>query len=271
LLKERLRVMYKRSKTVWDLEELFNSKNLNELFVRIRLMSQISDYDQRLLCSVEEKRVEIEQLKGQKQIEIENCKEQADIYTKKITELEVSRSALDVQIKSNQQSLNQYEKDQTELLKQSEQLETLIKNLKSIGGKYIGGNMTWPMPTNKNISSYYGTRLHPIYKVMKMHTGLDIGAAMNEYIVAAADGVVIYAGWRDGYGNTVILDHGGGITTLYAHINKSGIMVKVGLEVKAGQTIAKAGTTGLSTGPHLHFEVRKNGATQNPLEYVKEP
>lgn len=92
---------------------------------------------------------------------------------------------------------------------------------------------------------------------------------MNEQIVAAADGVVIYAGSRSGYGNTIIIDHGGGITTLYAHIVSRGFLVKTGQYVKAGQAIAKAGMTGTATGPHLHFEVRVNGATKDPLKYVK--
>lgn len=129
--------------------------------------------------------------------------------------------------------------------------------------------MVWPMPTNKNISSPYGNRLHPIYKVWKMHTGIDIGSKLNEAIVAAADGVVIYAGTRGGYGNCIIIDHGSGITTLYAHINNRGILVKTGQKVTAGQKIANAGQTGVATGPHLHFEVRKNGATQNPTDYVR--
>ena len=102
-----------------------------------------------------------------------------------------------------------------------------------------------------------------------MHTGIDIGSKMNEAIVAAADGIVIYAGTRSGYGNCVIIDHGSGITTLYAHINNRGILVKTGQKVTAGQKIANAGQTGVATGPHLHFEVRKNGTPQDPLEYVR--
>ena len=148
-------------------------------------------------------------------------------------------------------------------------MESIIKNLESLGGEYIGGNMVWPMPTNKYIASPYGNRLHPIYKVWKMHTGIDIGSKWNEIIVAAAKGTVIYAGNRGGYGNVVIIDHCGGITTLYAHINTRGILVSVGQEVEAGQAIGKAGMTGTATGPHLHFEVRKNGSPQNPSQYVK--
>ena len=99
-----------------------------------------------------------------------------------------------------------------------------------------------------------------------MHTGIDISASQGSSIVAANSGTVIMAGWQNGYGNTVVVDHGGGITTLYAHCSK--LLVGVGKKVKAGDTIAKVGSTGMSTGPHLHFEVRKNGSTTDPIKYV---
>lgn len=271
LLKERLRVMYKRSSTVWELDELFKSKSVNEFFVRMRLMQQIAENDQSLLDCVEEKRLEIEDLKAQKQYELDNAVEQVKLYMQKIEEKEISRSSLDKEIKADQKSLKQYEQEQEELEKRSNELEALIKQAQKAGGVYRGGNLVWPMPTDPNIYSYYGNRLHPIYKVWKMHTGIDIGASLNEAIVAAGDGTVIFAGSQGGYGNTVIIDHGGGITTLYAHINNRGILVKVGQEVKAGQKIAKAGKTGTATGTHLHFEVRKDGKHKNPLEYVKQP
>ena len=257
LLKERLRSLYKRTTTVWELDELFKSKSLNEMFVRIHTMNQIADYDQRLLESVEAKRQEIEDLKEQKQVEIDNCLQQAAQYNQKIQDLEVSRSTLEKEIKTDEKTLKQYEKEQDQLKKESDEFEAMIKSLKSSNNLTWGGNLTWPMPTNTTIASPYGNRLHPIYKVWKMHTGIDIGSALNEYIVAADDGVVIYAGSRGGYGNTIIIDHGSGITTLYAHINTRGILVKVGQKVEEGQTIAKAGKTGTATGPHLHFEVRK--------------
>lgn len=269
LLKERLRVMYKRSTTVWELEELLKSKSFNELFLRIRTMKQIAEYDQSLLENIESKRLEIENLKEQKQIEIDNCVEQAMLIKNQIEELNISRANLETAISKDTSSKEKYKKEQDALIKESAELEKLIKNYKSANVKYIGGKLVWPMPTNKYIASQYGNRLHPIYKVWKMHTGVDIGSKWNEQIVAAGDGVVLYVGSRGGYGNTIIIDHGGGITTLYAHINSRGFLVKNGQPVKAGQAIAKAGMTGTATGPHLHFEVRKDGATQNPLKYVK--
>ena len=269
LLKQRLNVMYKCSSTVWKLDELLKSSNWNEFFIRLRLMNQISEYDRMLLNSVNKKKQEIEELKAQRQYEMDNCVEQARQYALQIQELEVSRSSIDAAIQKDLKSKEEYEKQEDELLKESRELEELIRNMQSQGDLEFGGKMVWPMPTNKKIASKYGNRLHPIYKVWKMHTGIDIGSKLNEKIVAAADGIVIYVGTRGGYGNCIIIDHGSGITTLYAHINNRGFLVQTGQRVKAGQAIAKAGKTGVATGPHLHFEVRKNGATQDPLKYVK--
>ena len=126
--------------------------------------------------------------------------------------------------------------------------------------------MTWPLPGYYSVTSYYGNRLHPVLKVYKMHTGVDIaGAGCNgKNVVAAADGKVIHSGWISGYGNTVMVDHGGGIVTLYAHSQK--LLVKVGQQVKKGEKLMLVGMTGYATGPHLHFEVRVNGKYVNPLD-----
>lgn len=132
--------------------------------------------------------------------------------------------------------------------------------------KDIEGSMVWPTPDRVIITSYYGMKVHPILKKQKMHTGIDIAGTTGDSIVAANKGTVIVAEWQSDNGNTIVTDHGGGITTFYSHCSR--LLVKAGDEVAAGQVIAEIGSTGLSTGPHLHFEVRKDGKAQNPLDYV---
>lgn len=126
------------------------------------------------------------------------------------------------------------------------------------------GKLIRPVPGA--ISSPYGERVHPILGTSRMHNGADMNAAQGDPIRAAADGKVILAGVKGGFGNTIMIDHGGGMVTLYAHQSKLG--ASVGDKVKAGQTIGFVGSTGLSTGPHLHFEVRINGVAKNPAKYL---
>jgi len=126
------------------------------------------------------------------------------------------------------------------------------------------GRLLRPVPGA--ISSPYGERVHPILGTSRMHNGADFNAAHGDPIRASAGGKVILAGVKGGFGNTIMIDHGGGMVTLYAHQSKLG--ASVGDTVKAGQTIGFIGSTGLSTGPHLHFEVRINGVAKNPAKYL---
>ncbi len=130
------------------------------------------------------------------------------------------------------------------------------------------GKMLWPSRASKRISSYFGMRMHPIYNYMRMHNGIDIAAAGGTDILAAEGGVVLISEWQQngGYGQYVVIDHGNGLSTVYAHASK--LIAKVGQRVERGDVIALVGTTGNSTGNHLHFEVRKNGNPVNPLDYL---
>jgi murein DD-endopeptidase MepM/ murein hydrolase activator NlpD len=119
------------------------------------------------------------------------------------------------------------------------------------------------MPANGPITSYFGYRYHPILHFTRFHAGVDIGAGWGSPIVAAADGQVAAAGWSGGYGREVRIAHGGGITSLYGHMSE--IVAQPGSFVRAGQLIGYVGSSGLSTGPHLHFEVRQDGNPVNPL------
>ncbi len=126
--------------------------------------------------------------------------------------------------------------------------------------------MHWPLAIRGTITSTYGYRSDPINGSKSFHQGLDIAAPKGTAVYAASDGVVIFSGYKNSYGNVVMIDHGGGIVTVYAH--NSSLVAKTGQTVKRGSVISKVGSTGYSTGNHLHFEVRKNGATINPRNYV---
>ena len=138
--------------------------------------------------------------------------------------------------------------------------------MEGIDSEYIGGELAWPVTGYTRITSEYKMRVHPITGVYKLHTGVDISAPMGANFIAANDGVVIRAEMNGAYGNMVVVDHGGGISTLYAH--GSEILVQVGQTVKRGDAVLKVGSTGYSTGAHAHFEVRINGVTTNPLPYI---
>ena len=144
--------------------------------------------------------------------------------------------------------------------------QILAAAMEGLDTQYIGGELAWPVPGYTRITSNYGMRVHPITHQYKLHTGVDIGAPEGANFIAANDGIVVRSEMNIAYGNMVIIDHGGGISTLYAH--GSEILVQVGQTVKRGEPILKVGSTGYSTGPHAHFEVRINGITVNPLPYI---
>ncbi len=268
LFQDRMVALYVQSKTNANMDEILQSDNFDEMIKKVQMLQLISKFDQDLMASLEKKQAEINDLKSAKQLEEDNAQQQLESSLSEIKKLEVSRSAADDRISKSQMTVAELEKAENELEKEAKEFEKLIKKLSS-SGSYSGGIMQWPTPGYTKISSPFGNRIHPILKYPKFHGGIDINAPKNAYIHAAASGKVIWSGWRSGgSGNTVIIDHGGGITTLYLHIISGGLLVKEGQQVKAGDVIARVGTTGLSTGYHLHFEVRKNGVRQNPLNYV---
>jgi murein DD-endopeptidase MepM/ murein hydrolase activator NlpD len=132
-------------------------------------------------------------------------------------------------------------------------------------GKYAG-TMAWPVPGYERVGSQFGMRMHPILHYVRMHAGIDVSAPSGAQLVSVGSGTVISAGRRGGYGNCVMIDHGDGLVSVYAHMKS--IAVRVGQTVTTGASVGTVGSTGLSTGPHLHFEVRVNGNPVNPLDYL---
>ena len=265
LFKNRLRIMYENSGFTYT-EALSDSKNVVDFFGRLELVASISKNDKQIIEDIKRAKKDIEFKKILAEEEKSKVQKKADDSSKELKGLTASRANVDAEIKSINSKLENIDKQEDQLIEKSNQL---IKEISKLQTKkaYAGGSMAWPVPSSSRVSSAFGNRIHPILKKKKMHTGIDISAKQGASIVASNKGTVIISGWQNGYGNTVVIDHGGGRSTLYAHCSK--LLVGVGDNVKAGQTIAKIGSTGLSTGPHLHFEVRERGTPKNPLNYVK--
>ncbi len=262
LLKTRLRVMYESSNsTVFDL--LAQSETILDFLDNMRYMSLISQNDDKIAEELNLAKLDVEFKKKTQEQQVIELQQQVDQKKEKLNSLKSSRAEVDDAIAQSSEQLKKLEKEEDDMIAESNRLSSVIKNL-STKKKYTGGSMVWPAPNNYSISSPFGMRKHPILRKYKMHTGLDISAKKGDSIIAANNGTVILSKYdENGYGYYLAVDHGGGITTLYAHCSK--LIAKVGDEVKAGQVIAKVGSTGLATGPHLHFEVRKNGTPVNPL------
>lgn len=268
LAKIRVKVMYQNS-SISKLETLLSSKSLVEFYERLQYMQIIAENDSEVIEDLNLAKQDVE-IKKQQQEEAKAVLQlKAQEKEQRIASISASRASVANDLKESNDALKQLEKEIDAQIAKSKEYESLIKKLQTSTKKYTGGTMTWPCPSSYNITSSFGNRKHPILRVVKMHTGIDIGASYGASIVAAASGKVIMSQYdKSGYGRMIVIDHGGGITTLYAHASK--LLVSVGDEVKTGQIIAKVGSTGLSTGNHLHFEVRKNGTPVNPLNgYVK--
>lgn len=264
LLNSRIKVMYKNG-TIGIMEVLLTSKNLTDFLTRLDMVKEIVNHDVNLLKYMKEQKELIEE----KKLKLEKdklllAKTQQEVVKKK-SSLEVATRAKERKIKELKNNYKEMNRQIDELNDYAKKLAKKIVKLQS-NAKYYGGEMAWPVPGYYRISSPFGKRFHPILKVYKLHTGMDIPAPTGKKVIAANNGKVIHAGWAGGYGKAVMIDHGGKIVTLYAHNSK--VLVKAGQVVKKGQTIALIGSTGYSTGPHSHFEVRKNGKYVNPYPWV---
>lgn len=274
ILQERLVAMYEAGETTY-LDILLSSRNIIEFISGYYLITELIEYDNQLIKEVEEKKksIEITKTKLEKeQTELRVLKakqEQTTIVLQNTIIMQQSEiEKLNEQEKILQKKISEYKAEEARI---EAAISNATNNLADFNIQYTGGQMLWPVAIKgTGITSQFGTREHPIQGVVKQHTGIDIGNAdYGSPVIAVADGVVSYAGWLGGYGYCVIVNHGDGITTLYAHGQK--IITELHKEVKQGDIIMEVGSTGNSTGPHLHFEIRVNGTCVNPLNYVKAP
>ncbi len=267
LLDERLIIAYKTPRLGY-LEIILSADNLTDMLARYYNLKQLMEYDNQLLETVKQQKREIETTKQiladkKKQIVIDKQTQQKKAQvlsnTKKTREYYLSK--LTDEERQLQTKIDEYNLQVAEI-----EAEIKMLALNSISSDYIGGAMLWPVPGYTRLTSLYGMRVHPITGAYKLHTGIDISAPLGTSFIAAANGIVTKATYNTAYGNMVIIDHGGGVQTLYAHGDQ--ILVQLGQTVSAGTEVLKVGSTGYSTGPHAHFEIRINGQTVNPLNYL---
>ena len=267
LLDARIIKMYETPKFEF-LQVILASKNATEFLSTYYAMKELAEYDKELLDTVRKQKEEIETTKkilAEKKRQVVASKQTQQKKAQVLANTKTMRQYYISKLSTEEQEL------QAKIDDYNNQVETIEAEIKlmalnSVSADYIGGALTWPIPGYNTITSEFGMRVHPITGAYKLHTGTDIGAPMGADFVAMGKGVVTKASMTLAYGNMVIIDHGGGVQTLYAH--GSEILVQVGQEVEAGTPVLKVGSTGYSTGPHAHFEIRINGQPVNPMDYL---
>ena len=267
LFKQRMVAIYIAGDTQY-LDVLLNSSSLSDFISSYYIISQLTQIDEELINNLETKKksmdLSMQKLENEKKelatiVENQTRTTRTLQNTKKMRENFIAK--LSDEEKNLQEKIDEINQ-QYDIVNQ----QILALAQQGIDTAYIGGELEWPVPGYTRITSKFAMRVHPITGAYKLHTGTDIGAPMGADFVAAAKGVVTKATLNPAYGNMVIIDHGGGVQTLYAH--GSEILVEVGQEVEAGTPVLKVGSTGYSTGPHAHFEIRINGQTVNPMDYL---
>lgn len=268
---KRIVQIYKSRRSGY-IEFLFSSGDLNDFLDRIYYENVIMNIDKKNMERARTSAAKIRSLKQQ-------VEKQKEYLASSIKSMDREQKNLQYQIDKNERmiyklknDIKTWEKSERELARQSEQISSFIKNEQKRSSKttMVVPTGSFIRPVGGPVTSPFGTRIHPIFKRKITHTGVDLGMPMGSKVKASNSGKVIYVGWYGGYGKVVIVDHGNvhgiPVTTLYAHL--SSYCVSTGVSVTKGQIIGNVGSTGYSTGPHLHFEVRENGRPVNPAKYA---
>ena len=284
---DRLRDMQEQG-SMGLLSVLFQATSLRDFLLRIEWANNMARYDREMVARLEASEarfaqmqeayarqfdsVEILQLRQQAYVNyLEHLEAERIEYFTALVEDEYRLEALLIFYRERAVEIEAiwreaYEEEQRRIEQERIDRQRRLDEQRRAAIANLDGEFGWPVPSSFSISSPFGPRIHPITRRHDNHTGIDIRAESGSDIVAAADGVVILSGWNGGYGITVIIDHGGGIHTLYAHNSQN--LVSVGDVVVRGQRIALIGSTGVSTGPHLHFEVRVGGTAVDPRPFL---
>lgn len=284
-MKLRIKYMYERGDTSY-IDMLFQSENMAQLMNRAEYIQKISQYDRKKMDEYVLVKKEVEAREEQLNREHEELlgfQEQTEAKRQSVETLLANKSQelknFESQIHTAQGQISEYERDIQAQENKVKQLEAEIKRkeeearkaAEAAGKTYNTVNLgnirfIWPCPASSRITSGFGSRSSPTAGASANHQGIDIGAASGSGIIAAASGTVVIATYSYSAGNYIMLNHGGGVYTIYMHCSQ--LLASEGESVIQGQTIAKVGSTGYSTGPHLHFGIRANGQYVNPSNYV---
>ncbi len=279
-MKARIRSMYERGDNFY-FEAILNAASFADMINRVDYVEKVSASDRRMLEEFRTTREYVEVCKAQLESEQElleeakrNVEAEEASLESLIAQKEADIKAYETDINNREQLVREYEAEiaaQEAEIREMEQIaKTLQKQLEAANGTkktYDGGMFAWPAPSYTRISDEYGERMHPTLNVKKFHNGLDMAAPGGSPILAAYNGTVVAAAYSSTMGNYIMIDHGDNLYTIYMHASK--LYVSQGAEVAKGQKIAAVGTTGRSTGNHLHFGVRLNGNYVNPWNYLK--
>ncbi|ELS31686.1 MULTISPECIES: murein hydrolase activator EnvC family protein [Pseudanabaena] len=263
----RLRYLQRQQLQRWWVT-LLSSRDLNQFADRRRQIERIYDGDRRLLANLTQKSEQVEKQRNQ----VIAQRNEVELLTQK---LKYQKANIEAEAVAQQNAIERLKSDRQALIQAEDRLaedsrrlsQIILAKVQPYSGLVLPpGSGQLMYPTIGPVTSNFGWRTHPILGTERFHSGIDFGADYGSLVYASAQGRVIYADWYGGYGNAVIIDHGNGMTTLYGHCSE--IYVKDGDAVEKGQPIAAVGSTGFSTGPHLHFELRANGEPIDPAAYL---
>jgi len=280
--KKRVRDMEENG-VISYLEIVFDSTSFSDLLARLDFIGDIMQADEKtyndLIVAKHETEAAVEVLEQtklemedekvllqDKQDELESQIDEANALIEKIeSDLETER-ALHAEVAAEEDRVQREINQKVEELRRQQERDRAAAAAATASKVKGTGQLGWPCPSSRSVTSGYGVRQHPVYKVFRMHNGIDIGAKHGANVVAADSGTVITSAYNSSYGNYIVISHGNGITTLYAHLSSR--KVSEGKAVTKGQVIGLVGSTGVSTGPHLHFEVSINGSRVDPQKYL---
>lgn len=264
-LASRLRALYEIGPAGY-LEVILSATDFSDFLTRFDLLQSVITQDVSLLKSIKGEREQYAAKKADLETQQKRLSALQAQNQEKRGEYASRAADRERQLTKLKQQRQEYENALDELEELSEELVQIIQELQAKSQVKFTGKLAFAWPVSGSVTSGFGRRYHPVIRRYRNHTGIDIAAKTGTSVKASEAGVVLHSGWLGGYGKCVILDHGGGYSTLYAH--NSTLLVSAGQAVSKGFLIARAGSTGVSTGPHVHFEVRVKGTPQDPRKFV---